>query len=389
MPDQRVSRFADYRLSMKRGRNDACYCGSGKKYKKCCLEDDKRPTLNAERDVLGNLIGRPFIDTIWEAQGTRVVAVGNRVYQRPPHETTHEFFIHLLRSEFGEAWHNEQIALPRAECHVVQEWLYRWFEAQRGADVQHHSEHRFSRPISGDLRALLCLGYDIYTLLHAQVLPPALVKRLRRADQFQGARYEAAVAAVFARAGYTLKWLNARDRKLPEFIAGHPGSGKELAVEAKSRHRPGVLGRPGEPQDAATLRADVGNLLQRALEKEVDGRPLVVCLDLNLPVDEERSLEEWGQELQARVFAPFEQEYGDGPRPFSAVFITNYSWHWRGRQPPGDPVSFVVVPHEAEVRLPHNEARLLAEALFQYGGVPAESLHGRGRLNGRKDGATG
>jgi SWIM/SEC-C metal-binding protein len=23
----------------KRGRNDECYCGSGKKYKKCCLEE--------------------------------------------------------------------------------------------------------------------------------------------------------------------------------------------------------------------------------------------------------------------------------------------------------------------------------------------------------------
>jgi hypothetical protein len=198
------------------------------------------------------------------------------------------------------------------------------------------------------------------------------VKRLRHADQFQGARYEAAVAAVFTRAGYKLTWMNARDRKLPEFIATHPGSGKELAVEAKSRHRAGVLGRPGAPPDAETLRVDVSNLLERALQKEVDGRSLVVCLDLNLPVDEERSLEEWGQELRANVFGPFEETYGDGPRPFSAVFLTNYSWHWRGRQPPGDSMSFVVVPHEAEVRLPRNEVRLLAEALFQYGGVPTE-----------------
>jgi hypothetical protein len=56
-----------YRLFMKWGRNDVCHCGSGRKYKKCCLEDDKQPPLNAERDVLGNLIGRPFIDTMWNA----------------------------------------------------------------------------------------------------------------------------------------------------------------------------------------------------------------------------------------------------------------------------------------------------------------------------------
>jgi hypothetical protein len=169
---------------MKPGRNDPCHCGSGKKYKKCCLEDDKRPPLNAERDMLGNLIGRPFIDTLWDARDKRMVAVGSRVYPRSPHETAHEFFISLLRDELGEKWHNAQIALPRAECHVVQEWLYRWFEAQRGTDVEHHNEHRFSAPMTGDLRALLCLAYDVYTLLHAQALPAGLVKRLRHPDQF-------------------------------------------------------------------------------------------------------------------------------------------------------------------------------------------------------------
>jgi hypothetical protein len=280
--------------------------------------------------------------------------------------------VSLLRDELGEKWHNAQIALPRAECHVVQEWLYRWFEAHRGTDVEHHNEHRFSTPMTGDLRALLCLAYDIYTLLQAQALPAGLVKRLRQPDQFQGARYEAAIAAVFARAGYKLDWLTARDRKLPEFIAVHLGAGEEVAVEAKSRHRAGVLGRPGSAEDATRLRIDVRDLLERALEKDVDGRSLVACVDLNLPVDEERSAEEWGAELHANVFSPLEEKYGDDPRPFSAVFITNYSWHWRGRQPPGDPMSFVVVPHDAEVRLPRNELRLLAEALFQYGGIPTE-----------------
>ena len=41
-------------------------------------------------------------------------------------------------------------------------------------------------------------------------------------------------------------------------------------------------------------------------------------------------------------------------------------------------MSFVVVPNEAQVRLPRNEARLLAEALFQYGVVPTEVPAGVG-----------
>lgn len=33
---------------MKIGRNDLCYCGSGKKYKKCCLNKDKSTSANTE-----------------------------------------------------------------------------------------------------------------------------------------------------------------------------------------------------------------------------------------------------------------------------------------------------------------------------------------------------
>jgi SEC-C motif len=31
-----------YRASPKLGRNEPCHCGSGKKYKKCCLDGDHR-----------------------------------------------------------------------------------------------------------------------------------------------------------------------------------------------------------------------------------------------------------------------------------------------------------------------------------------------------------
>jgi hypothetical protein len=63
-------------------------------------------------------------------------------------------------------------------------------------------------------------------------------------------------------------------------------------VEAKNRHRPGVLGRKGQAPDAATLTVDVPELMRRALSKETDGRPFVIRLDLNLPTARERSLEE-------------------------------------------------------------------------------------------------
>ena len=32
---------------MKLGRNQPCHCGSGTKYKKCCMAEDKKPKLKA------------------------------------------------------------------------------------------------------------------------------------------------------------------------------------------------------------------------------------------------------------------------------------------------------------------------------------------------------
>ena len=68
-------------------RNDPCHCGSGRKHKKCCLDADRAPALRSERDERGLLVGRLPIDTMWEAQGKRVRAVGSTVAFRPPHES--------------------------------------------------------------------------------------------------------------------------------------------------------------------------------------------------------------------------------------------------------------------------------------------------------------
>jgi hypothetical protein len=174
---------------MKLGRNDPCYCGSGKKFKKCCLT---RPPLKSERDADGRLIGRPFIDTVWEAQGKRVRAVGSGIELRPVEESDHEFFIHVLQRHFGQAWHEAQLVKPANERHVVEHWVDRWNAIRTGgadgvATVQ-EGPKLFSTIQTGDIKALLCLGYDLHTVEHHGALPKALLRRLRDAEQFQGAR---------------------------------------------------------------------------------------------------------------------------------------------------------------------------------------------------------
>jgi hypothetical protein len=43
------------------GRNDPCPCGSGKKYKRCCLDKDRMSKVGdlGARDEEGRLLGRP------------------------------------------------------------------------------------------------------------------------------------------------------------------------------------------------------------------------------------------------------------------------------------------------------------------------------------------
>lgn len=325
------------------------------------------------RDDEGRLVGRPEIDALW--QGKRVRAVGSRIHFRPPKETKQEFYVAVLVQTLGKDWGVKQHALEPDKRHVVAQWLDALDKVRRGRDAidkREESEGVYTADATGELWPLICLAYDVYTLLHHGLISDSdsIIKRLRHPDQFQGARYELAVAAVFARAGYTIEWITETDRKLPEFIARNQATGTEIAVEAKSRHRPGVLGRAGEAPAVDEVKVDVRNLMDAALEKEVDGRPFVVCIDLNLPETGERSFEDGMRELHEAALEHLGQASAGKPDPFSAVFFTNYSWHWASDKAAGRASSFVVVPAHTASPLPDDELQVLTEALFQYGDVP-------------------
>ncbi len=196
------------------------------------------------RDAQGRPIGRPEIDTLY--QGQRVRAVGTRTYFRPPQETMQEFTVHVLAhtvtETLGDDWKAKQDALPVGERHPLALWTDAWEEMgrDRGAkvrDLRDEGGGRYSATATGDTLALLTLAYDVYALRHAMAIDAGdpLIKRLGQREQFQGARYEIAAAAIIVRAGYRIAWLADTSRKLPEFIARHDGSDVEIAVEAKSR----------------------------------------------------------------------------------------------------------------------------------------------------------
>jgi hypothetical protein len=327
------------------------------------------------RDEQGRLIGRPFIDTIYERK--RVRAVGAQIVFRPPQETKHEFFVHVLANTLGNAWKEAQDKLAPEERHPIITWGDGWDDLRRdgGAKALDRREEQpgiYSSTATGDALALIALAYDMYTLRHAMVISPddPIVKRLGNRDQFQGVRYELAVAAIFVRAGYEVEWLTDTSRKLPEFIARREGGGVEIAVEAKSRSRPGVLGRPGGRPDEAELKADLSRLFRDALKKETGDRPLVIFLDLNLPLGGERTFQEWIEKLHDEVLASTGEASAERPDPYSAVVFTNFSWHWDGDNPTGGAERFLALPVYPNVPLPDGEADRFFEAINQYGSVP-------------------
>jgi hypothetical protein len=88
------------------------------------------------------------------------------------------------------------------------------------------------------------------------------------------------------RAGFSIAYEDEVEvtTKHPEFVATHRATGVHVAVEAKSKHRDGVLGyaQSTPPATAADQRAKIHRLVINALKKQ-PGKPYVIFADVNLP----------------------------------------------------------------------------------------------------------
>ena len=322
----------------------------------------RRPDYLAED---GRLIGRPFVSALFN--GWRYVAVGSRMAKLPPEATFHEFLeAFLVDDVLGRDWVAGELARG-SDARPIARWLAD-LRAMRARTPGPSGVRQVD--MTGSALAFLTLAYDVYSTYHCAELPERILRRLRHPVEFQGAKYEIAVAGLFARAGFTIEWIDDRTRKRPEFVASHKTTGERLVVEAKSRHRPGVLGRPGAI-DVEAMKADLDRLFHDALEKETDGLPYAIYLDANMPVaatgDEElRRLREIQRMFDRHATG------AKGPDPFVGVTVTNFSWHYAGDAPTiGRSESVLVVPRYPLVALHDPRTlQLIFEAAKQYGDVP-------------------
>lgn len=144
------------------------------------------------------------------------------------------------------------------------------------------SGQTYSAPATGMTIELIALAHDLYTLQKVDRLPDKLIDRLRNYNEFQGARYEVAIAAAFVKCGFEIKWIDDRTGPHPEFVAVNSRTGEKVSVETKSRRRPGAIHQRGTLPPTEQLRADVQRLYREALRQDLGDRAFAIFLDVNL-----------------------------------------------------------------------------------------------------------
>lgn len=290
---------------MKIGRNQLCPCGSGNKYKRCCGALETKPTSGTSPyprpippEVLEEIMKesarrkgermarvakhgevKEIITT--EMGEWRFVASGKKIVYSKTWKVFTDFLNNHLHGLLGLEWGQCQVRLSLEEQHPAVQWRTINALAHFGTPP---GENGLYKSDTGSANAWIRMAYDLYLVEHNAELQSKLLRRLRGTDKFQGAKFEAAVAAMMLASGYELRYCDEKGPgKQPEFIATHRTTEHILAVEAKSRHRPGVMGfRKGEVA-VPPVAFDIDGLLWDAVSKDTK-EPLLVFIELNTPM---------------------------------------------------------------------------------------------------------
>jgi hypothetical protein len=315
------------------------------------------------------MVSRPQMQTV--AFGQKLRAVGNSLHYRPLEETFHDFQLNLLLWTLGKNWFDEQMRKPPGERHLILRW-----REERNEVLEKHRDPAAppNQPIraqfTGNMKALQVLADDIYQLQHALKTPRKIVERLRNMRQFQGARYEVLVASLFARCGFEIEFVDDRAKKNPEFFAIK--TGERIAVEAKSRHRPGVFHEGGKyVAEAEPKQARIRGLFQEALEQNPGQVPFVVFIDVNRPLTPQTPPLErtWVKEAM-KCFE--ERESESLTEPDTGLILSNIGWHYHRDVGAPPPEFLTVKPEQPPFPLRSETWGLLERALNEYGFIVDE-----------------
>ena len=317
--------------------------------------------------------------------GSRLVFVGNKVYRMPSEKCKYltDFLWEYVPQVFGHDWGYCEGAKPPGERHPVMQWALKGSQYAK-AQSQLPNESRALGP-SGPLSAYMNFAYDLYTVDNNNGLDGRLVQRLKHIDQFQGARHELFAEATCLRAGFAVEHENERDGLTHhvEFTATHGATGQKFSVEAKSSHRPGIVGRPGVRQPSDKLNLRFGRLLNKAIAKN-PAHTLVFFLDMNMPSEAANrflSQQAGGAPHQfiTSTLARIRAHHG-GKDPISLLLITNHAaHHTKDDEISPDDHLLIQIPAQLPLppeKMPQFEAMMaLFNAANLYGNIPHQELY--------------
>lgn len=396
-------------MKSKVGRNDPCSCGSGRKFKKCCGSPQKpasgssvRPSLvYGERvpagplpQILENLQRadasrrewlarcghiRPYISV--DYAGRKFVAAGSKLYfsGKTKWNFVVDFLMDYIPMVFGKDWCESEIEKKEEERHPVIQWRVHGIRFMNAQTRQPDGSYVLSAR-TGPLAAYLAFALNLFAIEDNSRLDDILLERLKHKDQFQGARHEVFAEATCLRAGYAIEREDEKDRsrRHAEFTAKHKDTGQLLSVEAKSKHRAGVLGQPGVHNPATKLSLRFGGLLNDAIAKN-PGHPLVVFIDTNLPyraaerVLGRHPLDPYKPSSIMMALLDRDRKEHGGKDLYAMLVFTNHPHHYVAASERDPSSHWFAVMSNPPTGVQHPEAlRELLRAVEMYGQIPNE-----------------
>lgn len=310
---------------------------------------------------------RPQMSTV--AFGQRLVAVNNRIYSCDKRNFFSDFLRDYVVEILGVEWCRAEAAKSEEQRHPIIAWREQARDQMKAQPAQPDGS-RVSL-LTGALSAFNCFAYDLYIVDDNGGIDDEWLQRLRNREMFQGARHELFAEATCYRAGFKVEHEDEKNglTKHAEFTVRHVLTGQVLSIEAKSRHRKGVLGVPGTPETKPDFR--LGPLINSAVAKQTK-HPLVIFVDTNLPFKwAERILgRQAGNGFSRPMLALLDRvkaQHNDTD-PYSMIIFSNHPHHYALKYPNPEQHLLSVVPQPQPV---HTLAlRSLHTAAERYGNVP-------------------
>jgi len=305
-------------------------------------------------------------------QNKKFMAVGSTLYFSEKWKTFPDFLFEFVWRIFGKEWYDNECTKNINEQNEIVKWFNKSLEFSQN-QIPNKDGLIIANP-NGCTAAYLLFSYDLYTVLNKNINIDALIHRLRNRIQFQGARYELFCLAACIRGGFNIVLENEKeiDKKHVEFKITDPETNITYSIEAKSKHRSGILGQPGHTIPEEKIRVGkMTQLINNAVLKD-EKHPLIIFLEFNLPphyADFIIGGESWEKLL--KIFDNINKT-PEGKDYFNLIVLTNHPHHYGNDDLP-DPeriYSLVYSLNPKHIITNKYSFNKIVNATLQYGNVP-------------------